>query len=153
LPVNYRRLERVLLNLLGNATKFAPPGTEIANAVRANRENATITVRDHGPGIAPEAMPHLFDQFFTARTSSSRHSIGAGLGLPIAKGIVEAHGGRIWVDSELGAGATVSFTLPKTWPGEDRHESPGRWRCRGSDRGGDSQLLLAVARDRRHRRL
>jgi signal transduction histidine kinase len=125
-PGDYRRLERVLLNLLGNANKFAPTGTTIAIAVQDTEHEAIVAVRDQGPGIAPDAMPHLFDQFFTARTSSSRHSIGAGLGLPIAQGIVEAHGGRIWVESALGRGTTVSFTLPKSWPEESRNEGPGR---------------------------
>lgn len=124
-PGDFRRLERVLLNLLGNANKFAPAGTAIEVAVRDDARETTIAVKDAGPGIAAEAMPHLFDQFFTERTSSSRHNIGAGLGLPIAKGIVEAHGGRIWVESTVGAGTTVAFALPKVWPGEGCGESAG----------------------------
>jgi signal transduction histidine kinase len=128
-PGDYRRLERVLLNLLGNASTFAPAGSTITIAVRseARQPEVTIAVRDEGPGIAAEAMPHLFDQFFTARTSSSRHNIGVGLGLPIARGIVEAHGGRIWVESVAGEGTTVSFTLPRTWPSprEERDEGAG----------------------------
>jgi signal transduction histidine kinase len=124
-PGDHRRLERVLLNLLGNANTFAPMGTEIAVTITQDAQAVTIAVRDQGPGIPPEAMPHLFDQFFTARTSSSRHNIGAGLGLPIAKGIVEAHGGRIWVESVVGEGTTVAFALPKTWPREADNEGPG----------------------------
>ena len=94
-----RRLERVLLNLLGNANKFAPVGSAIAVTANEDAREVTIAVQDAGPGITAEGIPHLFEQFFTERTSSSRHNIGAGLGLPIAKGIVEAHGGRIWVES------------------------------------------------------
>jgi signal transduction histidine kinase len=124
-PGDYRRLERVLLNLLSNANKFAPEGSVIAVAAREDEREVTIAVQDTGPGITPEAMPQLFDQFFTARTSSSRHNIGAGLGLPIAKGIVEAHGGRIWVESTVGAGTTVSVALPKTSPEESVDETPG----------------------------
>jgi signal transduction histidine kinase len=126
-PGDNRRLERVLLNLLGNAHKFAPAGSTIAVTISsdASQPDVTIAVRDTGPGIATDAMPHLFDQFFTARTSSSRHNIGAGLGLPIARGIVEAHGGRIWVESEVGTGTTVSFTLPRVWPREKTDESSG----------------------------
>ena len=124
-PGDFRRLERVLLNLLGNANTFAPAGTAIGVTIRDEAREAQIAVQDAGPGIAAEAMPHLFDQFFTDRTSSSRHKIGAGLGLPIAQGIVEAHGGRIWVESAVGAGTTVTFTLPKVWPGEGRDESAG----------------------------
>jgi signal transduction histidine kinase len=122
---DYRRLERVLLNLLGNANTFAPVGTTITVTVQDGARQVTIAVRDAGPGIAAEAMPHLFEQFFTSRTSSSRHNIGVGLGLPIAQGIVAAHGGRIWVDSTLGAGTTVSFTLPKVALQEESDEGAG----------------------------
>jgi signal transduction histidine kinase len=125
-PGDLRRLERVLLNLLRNANKFAPAGSMIQVIVNDDGREATVAVKDAGPGIAAEAIPHLFDQFFTDRTSSSEHNIGAGLGLPIAKGIVEAHGGRIWVESTPGAGTTVSFALPKTLPEEVPDEGPGR---------------------------
>ncbi len=125
-PGDLRRLERVLLNLLRNANKFAPAGTVIRVTVRDDEREATVAVQDAGPGIAAEAIPHLFDQFFTDRTSSSEHNIGAGLGLPIAKGIVEAHGGRIWVESTAGAGTTVWFALPKVPAQEVPDESPGR---------------------------
>ena len=121
-----RRLERVLLNLLRNANKFAPAGTVIRVTVHEDARDATVAVQDAGPGIAAEAIPHLFDQFFTDRTSSSELNIGAGLGLPIAKGIVEAHGGRIWVESTAGAGTTVWFALPKVQAQEVLDESPGR---------------------------
>ena len=121
-----RRLERVLLNLLRNANKFAPAGTVIRVMVHDDGRETIIAVQDAGPGIAPEAIPHLFDQFFTDRTSSSEHNIGAGLGLPIAKGIVEAHGGRIWVESTPGQGTTVWFALPSVLPQEVPDEGPGR---------------------------
>jgi signal transduction histidine kinase len=114
-----RRLERVLLNLLSNATKFAPAGTAIKVSVVEERGMATISVRDSGPGIAPEAMPRLFEQFYTSRTSSSSHNTGAGLGLPIAKGLVEAHGGHMVVESKVGRGSIFSFTLP-TVSGKER---------------------------------
>lgn len=125
-PGDYRRLERVLLNLLSNANKFADPGAAMSITIRSTGAEAIITVQDTGPGIPVGDMPHLFDQFFTARTSSSSHNIGAGLGLPIAKGIMEAHGGRIWVESRVGVGTTVFLALPATWPTEDGDENPGR---------------------------
>jgi signal transduction histidine kinase len=125
-PGDLRRLERVLLNLLRNANKFAPAGTVIRVTVHDEEREAIIAVQDAGPGIAPEAIPHLFDQFFTDRTSSSEHNIGAGLGLPIAKGLVEAHGGRIRVESTPGIGTTVWFALPKVQPQEVPDEDPGR---------------------------
>ena len=122
---DYRRLERVVLNLLSNANKFAPVGSATAVTVNEDTREVTIAVHDAGPGISAEGIPHLFEQFFTERTSSTRHNIGVGLGLPIAKGIVEAHGGRIWVESRVGIGTTVSFTLPKTAPEERSDESLG----------------------------
>jgi signal transduction histidine kinase len=121
-PGDYRRLERVLLNLLSNANTFAPVGSVIVVMVNEDAQEVTVAIQDAGPGITDEAMPHLFEQFFTERTSSSRHNIGAGLGLPIAKGIVEAHGGRIWVESTVGVGAKVSFALPKVSLREERDE-------------------------------
>lgn len=125
IPGDYRRLERVLLNLLGNAIKFARAGSPIAITVSEDAREVMVTIRDSGPGIPAEALPHLFDQFFTARTSSTSHNIGAGLGLPIAKGIVEAHGGRIWIKSSVEAGTTVSFTLPRAGVQEERDEGAG----------------------------
>jgi PAS domain S-box-containing protein len=103
------RLLRVFSNLLGNSLKFTAPGGRIV--VSAHRDGGAVRfcVSDTGYGIAPEHLPHVFDRFWQA----GKHSRdGAGLGLPIAKGIVEAHGGTISVTSKLGAGTTVEFTLP-----------------------------------------
>ncbi len=75
-----------------------------------------MAVADTGPGIAPEAQARLWERFYTERTDSSSRTIGAGLGLPIAKGIVEAHGGRIWVESAVGQGSTFAFALPAEPP-------------------------------------
>ncbi|HEX5502982.1 MAG TPA: ATP-binding protein [Thermomicrobiales bacterium] len=109
---DHRRLERVLINLLSNAHKFSPAGAHVRVNAAADGDTVTIAVADDGPGIAPESQARLWEQFFTDRTSSSSHNIGAGLGLPIARGIVEAHGGRIWVESAVGRGSTFAFTLP-----------------------------------------
>jgi signal transduction histidine kinase len=107
------RVSQVLGNLLGNALKFTPEGGEVTfGAVRGERE-VVFDVSDTGPGIPPEQVEHLFDQFWQARKNDKR---GVGLGLTIAKGIVEAHGGRIWCHSVLGAGSTFSFTLPAANP-------------------------------------
>jgi signal transduction histidine kinase len=113
---DYRRLERVLVNLLANAHKFAPRGARVAITVAAEHDGASVAVSDTGPGIAPEAQARLWEQFYTGRTSSSSHDIGVGLGLPIAQGIVEAHGGRIWVESVVGEGSTFRFALPAEPP-------------------------------------
>ena len=106
------RLQRVVLNLLNNATKFSSEGAAIVVRVAEKDGNAVVSVRDTGPGIPGEMMPRLFEQFFTSRASSPGRSFGSGLGLPIAKGIIEAHGGEISVESEVGRGSTFSFTLP-----------------------------------------
>ena len=103
------RLMQLLSNLVGNAFKFtAPNGRVILRAVSV-ADWVELSVSDNGIGIAPEKLPHLFDRFWQADRASGR---GVGLGLTISKGIVEAHGGRIWAESTPGSGTTVSFTLP-----------------------------------------
>ena len=104
------RLHQVFDNLIGNALKFTPEGGRITVAAAAGERDVMFSVADTGPGIAPESLPHVFDRFWQAATRASR--LGAGLGLPITKGIVEAHGGRIWVDSMPGRGTTFFFTIP-----------------------------------------
>ena len=108
--VDVSRLERVLLNLLTNAFKYSEAETPVR--VRASRQNQeiVITVSDQGCGIAPKDLPNLFGRFY--RAGSERKAEGIGLGLYITKLLVEAHGGRIWVESEEGKGSTFSFTLP-----------------------------------------
>jgi signal transduction histidine kinase len=106
------RVLQVLDNLVGNAVKFSDAGGRIA--VRATRgEGSTTEVRfsvsDTGPGIPPEVLKELFQRFWQANAADRR---GIGLGLAICKGIVEAHGGRIWCESQLGHGARFTFTLP-----------------------------------------
>ncbi|HEX2923083.1 MAG TPA: ATP-binding protein [Chloroflexota bacterium] len=112
-----RRLEQVLLNLLSNANKFAPQAATVRISVSEDAESVMLSVADSGPGITPAGQERLFDQFYTSRTSSPSHNIGVGLGLPIAKGIVEAHGGRIWVESEMEKGSIFRFSIPKDGPG------------------------------------
>jgi PAS domain S-box-containing protein len=101
------RLLQVFGNLVGNAIKFCRPGDTITIAARPDGAYTRFSVADTGPGIADEAVPHLFDPYWSAPEHARR---GAGLGLYIARGIVEAHGGRIWV--ETGTGTTFSFTIP-----------------------------------------
>ena len=105
-----RRLLQVFENLIGNAAKFTQPGGRILVRVALKDEGVMFSVTDTGVGIAPDAVPHLFDRFWQATTRARR--LGAGLGLPITKGIVEAHGGQIWVESEVGRGTTFFFTIP-----------------------------------------
>jgi signal transduction histidine kinase len=103
------RVMQVLSNLIGNALKFTPRGGRITITVARQGEEVHVTVADNGPGIAREHLPHIFDRFWKHDTPGVK---GTGLGLFIAKGIVEAHGGRIWVQSEIGHGARFEFTLP-----------------------------------------
>jgi signal transduction histidine kinase len=108
-----RRLAQVLLNLVGNAIKFTDAG-EVEITAAAENGDFTVAVRDTGPGISPEDQAKIFGEFQQADNSSTRKKGGSGLGLSIAKRIVEMHGGRIWVDSAPGAGSTFAFTLPVT---------------------------------------
>lgn len=103
------RVLQVLANLVGNALKFTPEGGRITLGAVREGEAVRISVADTGPGIAPEHLPHVFDRYWKTR-GGNRH--GAGLGLAICKGIVEAHGGCIGVESVPAEGSTFAFTLP-----------------------------------------
>ncbi len=103
------RLLQVLENLVDNAVKFTRPGGRVTIGAAPRDDEVLFWVADTGPGIEAGDMPHLFDRFWQARRVGRQ---GAGLGLPIVKGIVEGHGGRIWVESQVGVGSTFFFTLP-----------------------------------------
>ena len=107
--VDSRRIVQVLENLVSNAVKHTAAGGEIRIHAEATNGEILVSVRDTGSGIPSESLPHLFDRFWQAR--GARRG-GAGLGLAIAKGIVEAHGGRMWVESELGSGSLFGFSIP-----------------------------------------
>jgi len=104
------KIERVLLNLVTNALRHTPADGTVAVCVRSDDGEVQVTVEDTGEGVDEEVRARMFDRFWRADPArSSRH---AGLGLAIAKGLVEAHGGRIWADGRPGGGTSVSFTLP-----------------------------------------
>ncbi len=105
-----QRMEQVITNLVNNAIKYAPKG-EIIISGQVRPEQVIICVTDEGPGIAPEDIPHIFDRFYRA-PDLARRTKGAGLGLYLARSIVEAHAGRIWVDPESGKGARICFSIP-----------------------------------------
>ena len=103
------RVSQIIGNLLGNALKFTPERGVVTLRAAPNGHNVAFHVTDTGPGIQPNDVEHLFDNFWQARNDHG----GVGLGLPIAKGMVEAHGGMIWCDTRPGQGSTFSFTLPR----------------------------------------
>jgi signal transduction histidine kinase/DNA-binding response OmpR family regulator len=109
LRMDAARVMQVISNLVGNALKFTPEGGTVTLAASREERELRISVIDTGSGISPEQLPHVFGRFWQADDGDRR---GLGLGLAIARGIVEAHGGRIWVESELGAGSIFHFTLP-----------------------------------------
>jgi CheY-like chemotaxis protein len=108
-----QRIGQVLANLLGNAVKFTPEGGAIHISARQQEGSIVIAVADTGSGIAPDDIPRLFERYWQGEKNKST---GVGLGLAIARGIVETHGGKIWVESTLGKGSTFYFTVPVTNP-------------------------------------
>jgi signal transduction histidine kinase len=106
-----QRLHQALLNLLSNAVKYSPQGSQITVRARHEKNRLSVSVSDKGPGIPPEALPNIFERFYRV-PGTERHITGTGLGLTITQQIIEAHGGEITVESELGKGTTFTFTLP-----------------------------------------
>jgi len=116
LRMDAKRIEQVLFNLVGNAIKFTPAGGTIRVSLTPMDAEYMLSIQDSGLGISPENLPRLFEKFFQVDPSDTREHSGAGLGLAISKSIIEAHGGRIGVDSRLGEGSTFWFTLPSLTP-------------------------------------
>jgi two-component system sensor histidine kinase BaeS len=106
------RIAQAIINLLANAVKFTPPGGSVEVTVSPDGPGARIAVRDTGTGIAAADLPRVFERFYRADASRSRESGGAGIGLTIASAIVEAHGGTLRAESELGKGSTFTISLP-----------------------------------------
>jgi PAS domain S-box-containing protein len=107
-----RRTRQVLRNLVENAVKYSPQGGPITVAAVVGGDSVQVSVSDEGLGIEPEHLDRVFDRFYQVDSASTREVGGAGLGLSICQAIVEAHEGRIWAESDLGAGSTFHFTLP-----------------------------------------
>lgn len=107
-----RRIEQVLHNLLDNAVKYSPNGGLVVVRGEVREDEVQISVADQGVGIAPEHLNRLFERFFRIKSGIGPNVVGTGLGLPIARTIVESHGGRIWAESNVGSGTTFFFTLP-----------------------------------------
>ncbi len=107
------KIEQILTNLLSNAIKFSPNKGEIRVVVKDGDGYITISVIDNGIGIPEKDLEKIFDKFYQSDSSTTRRAEGTGLGLSIVKGLVEVHGGRIWVESKEGEGSAFHFTLPK----------------------------------------
>jgi signal transduction histidine kinase len=112
LEVDVYRIEQILLNLLSNARRYTPAGGRITLTVRAADTQVQLQISDSGHGIPAEELPHIFQRFYRGDRSRSRQTGGAGLGLAIAKNLVEAHGGQICVTSRPGRGTTFTVSLP-----------------------------------------
>ena len=110
--MDVQQIGRVLANLLGNALRHTSAGGRVQIRASRTQEGVTVAVSDSGEGIPADDLPQVFDCFYRGEKSRSRETGGAGLGLAIAKGIVEAHGGHIGVESKLGQGTRFFFTLP-----------------------------------------
>jgi len=110
------RVGQVVTNLLGNAIKFSPDNGRVEVFASGDPKGVTVSVRDYGSGIAPRDVSRLFQRFAQLDSSTTRKAGGTGLGLVISKGIVEQHGGTIWVESAVGQGSTFSFSLPRSRP-------------------------------------
>jgi signal transduction histidine kinase len=121
MPVDPLRLREVLSNILSNALRYTPRGGVVKIALTESgsgeERNVTIFTQDSGPGIESADLPHIFERFYKSSDSG-----GMGLGLSIAKYIVEAHGGKIWAESEVGQGTRISFTIPFTPRRREEHE-------------------------------
>ncbi|MCC6188579.1 MAG: hypothetical protein IT318_06065 [Anaerolineales bacterium] len=108
-----RRLRQVLRNILDNAVKYSPGGGLIVIRGEVRPADVVVSVADQGVGIAPEDLIPLFDKYFRVKSPTGGHVPGTGLGLPVTRAIVEAHGGRIWAESKLGRGTTLFFSVPR----------------------------------------
>ncbi|MGZ3495313.1 MAG: sensor histidine kinase, partial [Thermodesulfobacteriota bacterium] len=112
-------LGQVLINLFDNAIKYGHEGGEIIiSAIEESRGDVQLSLEDNGPGIPKEDLPRIFERFYRVDRGRSRELGGTGLGLSIVKHLVQAHGGRVWAESQLGEGSTFHFTIP-------RHPSKG----------------------------
>ena len=107
------KISQVCENLLDNALKYTPRGSSIDVTARLVAGEIAVCVRDNGPGIPEADLPHIFERFYRVDKGRSRDKGGTGLGLSIVKHIVQLHGGRVWVESELGKGTAFHFTLPQ----------------------------------------
>ena len=110
--LDYLQIDQVLTNLIENALRYTPAGSPIEIGVQAIGDRMIISIADHGPGIPAADRERVFDKFYRVMETQTARTIGSGLGLAVSRGLVEAHGGRIWVENRKGGGAIFRFTLP-----------------------------------------
>ena len=135
------KIERVLLNLLANAVRHARPDGTVAVIVEPDTDHVLVAVEDTGDGVAAETQERMFDRFWREDDSRARSSGGAGLGLAISQGLVQAHGGKIWAENRNGGGARVAFTLPLATGGSLSRASAPNSSDRTGSRGVRSQAM------------
>ncbi len=114
LDADSRRIKQVMRNILDNSIKYSPDGGLIVIRGEVRTDDAGVEISDQGVGISPEDLIPLFDKYFRVKSPTGYHVSGTGLGLPVARAIVEAHGGHIWAESKVGEGTTLSFSIPLT---------------------------------------
>ncbi len=152
-----KKFKQIMYNILSNAVKFTPEGGQITLKAGRAEEFVRISVSDTGIGIKPEDQERVFAEFQQIDSRTSRAYEGTGLGLPLTRKLVELHGGKMWVESELGKGSTFTFTIPlevkgKLFPEEsslleDIEGIPARLRRSGGKGSGDGSLILVVEDD------
>jgi two-component system sensor histidine kinase BaeS len=112
LSIDPMRIEQILSNLLSNALRFTPQGGQVILTLTSTPSTISLSVRDTGPGIPAEALPHIFERFYRADKSRSREEGGTGLGLAIARHLAEVHGGTLTAENHAEGGAIFTLTLP-----------------------------------------
>jgi signal transduction histidine kinase len=108
-----RRVRQVMRNIFDNAIKYSPNGGLIVIRGEVRARDVVVSISDQGVGISPEDLIPLFEKYFRVKAPTGYHVPGTGLGLPVARAIVEAHGGRIWAESKVGQGTTLYFSIPR----------------------------------------
>jgi signal transduction histidine kinase len=107
-----RRIKQIIRNIIDNSIKYSPDGGIIVIRGEVRQNDVVISIADQGVGISPEDLIPLFDKFFRVKAPTGFYVPGTGLGLPVARELVEEHGGRIWAESKVGEGTTLFFSLP-----------------------------------------
>jgi len=113
LDADPRRIKQVLRNIIDNAIKYSPDGGLVVIRGQLRPNDVVVSISDQGVGISPEDLIPLFEKYFRVKSATGYHVPGTGLGLPVARAMVEAHGGRIWAESKVGQGTTLYFSLPR----------------------------------------